>query len=628
MCQGVISQICNAFKSKRKFLKALLLLCLPLLLTSCLEVKHGININKDGSGEARLEVAVQKEWASQLIPKLKSDIPKGWSIVEEKEKEGKHVVIINRKFKKISELNDDEARYSFSSERKGFLKKSYILEVAQLKSSDMPFPYEITIKVPGSIDETDGSKISSGEVKWNLQGLRKGTKLSIKSSAFALPDFASLKESFNKVFNKMFYREAIVFLRDKNIWVMNSDGKNQRQLTKEGVGNWSVSRNGKIVFANPKTSLSRTSDGQETFKIEDLNLYFLDINIGKAEKLTTDNRSRRGVISYDGTKIIYEKADWTDPDYGCCGKGVWLLDLTDKTQKEIIGEIPIPFVIRSRVPWLTGKEWYSDYNFIWSKDGTKIAFTRSYGKEWPYISYLLYLNKPENLIYIGQSLKDFGLGVNVNDINVLTEKILFDTSSPEKDIAEADLYTYDIKTRESFLLQKAASNGKFSPDGRKISFVGPDGLWVRDSDGKNKKRMYKDRPWDLSWSPDSRIIVFSMERLNLETAKVETEILLIDTDSTKTKKLADNAGIPKWTSIPKITFVSHGIAKIIILIVVVLAGVLFLFGMALITRKAVKAVIHKIPKKSVTPRSIFCPQCGKENSPSASFCTNCGQKLR
>jgi hypothetical protein len=158
------------------FLRFVLLIFIAVGLTSCIEVKQGININKDGSGDARLEVAILQMWAPQVVPKLKTDIPKGWNVVEEKEKEGKHVIVFGRKFKDVSELNDSETRYAFSSERKGFLKKSYILEVSQLKSSDMPFPYEVMIEMPGSIDETDGVKVSSSKVKWGLQGFKKRDK--------------------------------------------------------------------------------------------------------------------------------------------------------------------------------------------------------------------------------------------------------------------------------------------------------------------------------------------------------------------------------------------------------------------------------------------------------------------
>jgi hypothetical protein len=192
----------NIHKTFRlKSLVTILIFCLliSLILTSCLEVKQTININKDGSGDVRLEVAVQEEWASVLIPELKSNIlRKGWTLLEEKEKGGRHIVVFGGMFNEIAQLSTDHIRYTFSSEWKGFLKKSYVVEVKQLKSSDMPFPYEITIKMPGSIDETNGIKISSNKAQWYLQGLRRGTKLTIKSSAFALPDFASLKEAFKK----------------------------------------------------------------------------------------------------------------------------------------------------------------------------------------------------------------------------------------------------------------------------------------------------------------------------------------------------------------------------------------------------------------------------------------------
>lgn len=612
MCQGVISQICNAFKSKRKFLKALLLLCLTLSLTSCLEVKQAININKDGSGDARLEVAVQQEWASQLVPKLKGDMPKGWSIVEEKEKEGKHVVIFNRKFKDISELNDNEARYTFSSERKGFLKKSFILEVSQLKSSDMPFPYEVSIKLPGSIDETDGIKISSNEVKWNLQGLRRGTKLSVKSSAFALPDFGSLKEafnslkaSFNKVFDSVFYREAIVFLRDNNLWVMDSDGKNQRQLTKDGVGNWSVSRNGKIAF-------DKFDPFSKDKGLNDLNIYITSAKDNTIKKLTSDGRSRYPKISPSGINVAFQKFKWDGEAFRGTDEGIGIIDLVSEKHENLEGLEPIPNDYKHK---------RMDSNIIWSPDGKHLIFERDFA----------FLGEGD--ITYSVDLKDLRYSqVSYRyrlNLDLYNKKILC------YDLSSSLLSIYDVETKKDYLLTKKLTKlGKFSIDGNKIVFTRQSDehldLWIINTDGKDEKKLTQNLEFsdidDISWSADNRKIIFS--GINIHKYPEKYESLLINSDGSNLKKLADNATSPEWTSIPKITFVSHGIAKIIILIVVVLAGVLFLFGMALITRKAVKAVIHKIPKKSVTPRSIFCPQCGKENSPSASFCTNCGQKLR
>jgi len=107
---------------------------------------------------------------------------------------GKYVITAGRRFKGISELNDDEARYTFSSEKKGFMRRSYALKVKYIKSPEIPFPfpYEISARMPGSIDETNGHKVSSDEAKWNLQGLLKGTELSVKSSGFTIPALAWL----------------------------------------------------------------------------------------------------------------------------------------------------------------------------------------------------------------------------------------------------------------------------------------------------------------------------------------------------------------------------------------------------------------------------------------------------
>ncbi len=169
------------------FNKLLLFFCLTLCLTSCVEVKQNVNIYIDGSGESRLEVVVEKQWSSLIIPKLKHNMPAGWDIVEEKQIAGKDVVVFQKKFKEISELSDDDARYTFTKQKEDFLKKSYSLVIEHLKTVNSPFPYEVTIKMPGDITETNGSKISSTEIRWNLMGFRRGTKLTVKSSAFLIP---------------------------------------------------------------------------------------------------------------------------------------------------------------------------------------------------------------------------------------------------------------------------------------------------------------------------------------------------------------------------------------------------------------------------------------------------------
>jgi len=597
----------------KSVVNGLLILCCVFLLTSCLEVKQQLNIAKDGSGDARLEVAVQEMWASQVIPKVKSDMPKGWNVIEEKVKEGKQVIVFSRKFKEVSELNDDETRYTFASERKGFMKRSYAIEVKQLKSSDMPFPYEVIIKIPGSIEETNGQKISSAEVKWSLQGLRSGTSLTVKSSALAMPGFASLKESFNKTFDSIFYREAIVFLRDDNIWIMDSGGENQKKLTNEKVDSFSVSTNGKILFL-------KKGEGER------LSLYIM---VGKrTERLVAQLKGySTAVISPDGSKAVCSNDE-----------GTYLIDLETKEKKKIpLTALPQNIGEKLRLqrgPRGVDQQWFLDDHFRWSQDGKRLTFYRGWEDKFAPTA-LVMLQEVDTInppIVVGEQLaiKDPWPVIQYSPIGFTDGKLLFKTTR--------NIYSYEIATGNYMLIGDFNKQHfiKISSSGKLIAYEGEGELWVMTADGKGKKRLanYSKEKihhiFNLGWSSDDKKIYFTTSgREHLP------QTWMINSDGSNLNKIADGCAIP-WeqktslassmpTSMPKITFISPSLAKTIILVIMALTGILLLFGMVLITRKAVKAVI---PKGKAARKSIFCTQCGKENSPDASFCTNCGQRLK
>jgi Tol biopolymer transport system component len=662
------------------FLRFISLIFIAAGLTSCIEVelKESLHINKDGSGETRLEILLEKsEIAQGVLTKIKHDIPKGWNIIEEKDKDGKHVLVFGSKFNDISAFNRDKKSqatpniYTFKTDKTGLFKKSYALEVSQTNNSDMPFPYEITIKMPGKIDETNGTKVSSNEVKWNLQGFRKGTKLIVKSSAFTMPDYASLKEAFNKAFNKMFYREAIVFLRDNNLWVMDGDGKNDKQLTKEKVKSFSVSRDGKRIVYEEKG-----------------NCYYLSLSNSKTTKLTDDDNCLSAEVSPDGEKIALVKIDERfsnaeaqelvskgySPEYmkGSPKKtGIYIFDFKTGEQKKVVGELPSNLSPDDVFGAIT--ECWLDSSLYWSPDGNRLHFIRNfmpYEKGGMWDAYIYNLDNG-NLAYIDSY--SGRLGIDILDwhgekiiYNIYTRYIghsyIYDISSKKKSegleefyrysivdyldrygenvlflasdysIPNGILFIYDVKTSKYKILAKDLpydSRGAFSPDGKKIVYGYKGNLWTIDTDGKNKKQfasnLFNNKFLHvLLWNLDGKKMLIDLDD------KEEKSIWHINSDGSNLEKLADNASSPKWTSMPRITFISPNTAKIIILVAISLTGLLLLFGMVLITRKAVKAVVTKIPKSAPVAKTkgIFCTQCGKENSDAASFCTGCGQRLK
>jgi len=166
---------------KKSFVVEIIFIC--FFLISCANIKNKININRNGSGTAKLEITISEILLSldpTIIPNIKNEMTKrGWQVI----KEEKNNIVVEMKFKNISQLNDEYMQWTFFSKKKGFLTRLYFLEIELIESKDLELIlYEIYIKMPGNIDETNGIKISSSEVKWNLTGLSKGAKLFVKSS--------------------------------------------------------------------------------------------------------------------------------------------------------------------------------------------------------------------------------------------------------------------------------------------------------------------------------------------------------------------------------------------------------------------------------------------------------------
>lgn len=129
-------------------------------------------------------------------------------------------------------------------------------------------------------------------------------------------------------------KEGILFQRDGNIWIMDTDGRHQRQLTKHLVGHVSASRDGRVVFDR----------FDPIRRLADRNLYYMAlVRDGAITRLTHDNESITPAISPDGRTVAYQKFQWAGHStWEGSGKGIWMLDLASRRDEALVGVAPIP----------------------------------------------------------------------------------------------------------------------------------------------------------------------------------------------------------------------------------------------------------------------------------------------
>lgn len=133
-------------------------------------------------------------------------------------------------------------------------------------------------------------------------------------------------------------------------------------------------------------------------------------------------------------------------------------------------------------------------------------------------------------------------------------------------------------------LASGSRNPVWSPDGRWISFINPDGLWVTQPDGTGMRRLAavegRFRSHDLSWSPDSSRIAFVTNPPDRGVVAFEdgrTDVFVIGVDGTGLRNLTNTANeseyrpawspdgtrIAIWAANPGIVDVETGVRSVI-----------------------------------------------------------------
>jgi Tol biopolymer transport system component len=500
----------------------------------------------------------------------------------------KERIDINSQIRKLTKEIDKE----ISKEKDEFTKESLKAIKKFIKKPD-----EITISISPQKPVPLGRLQRLDDTKEIIKLLNAKVNISAFADFVYLPDFASLNKFLSKSVDSVFYKESIVFFRDGNLWVMDSDGKNQRQLTKEGVGEWSVSRNGKIVF--DRFDLYRHY-GED---IKDLNIYYIDsVKDGEIKRLTRDNKSRTPLISPDGKKVVFQKFIWGGETYRGSGEGIWIMDLESGKQKELVGVVQIPDEIRkerNKFALVKGemdeKRWHVD-KFIWSPDSKTIVFARDY-------------EPGGNVSYITE--------IDERQVSALPKKIIRILDLHGNKLLNGDccinynltLYDIDLNTTNVLVRNALIETAKFSPDGKYITYYTPpdstglEGLWFMESDGKERRKIIDtfNASYGVSFSNDAQKILFTKYNSNITRYNPklgenigQDEIWIFNIDGSILKKFVDNALSPKWTTVARITFISPVMTKTIILITTSVVGILLLLSIVLVAKKAIKAVITGI----------------------------------
>jgi TolB protein len=235
-------------------------------------------------------------------------------------------------------------------------------------------------------------------------------------------------------------------LREKDIYVMNSDGGGLMRLTNDSIPDsspaWSPDGR-QIAFARTPGLGNPDADGVIVLMNAD----------GSGRRRLTRHRSASGVFfdaapawSPDGTRIAFTRAHY--PEHGRPEAGSYVIDANGEGEQLLVDE---------------------GYGIAWSPDGRRIAFTSVHDR---FGETCFHECSPSGEIYIA--------GAGGDDLRRLTRTEADDTSPT------------------------------WSPDGTQIMFVSDrsdrrghaNEIYVMDSDGNGVRRLTRNRVWDLE--PDWR----------------------------------------------------------------------------------------------------------------------------
>ena len=288
---------------------------------------------------------------------------------------------------------------------------------------------------------------------------------------------------------------AFVSDRDRNdeIYVMDDDGKNQRNLTNhpsdDYAPSWSPDGT-RIVFMSDRDGHVPKGDVLPTFEI-----YVMDADGGNQQNLTNDpSHDMYPAWSPDGKRIAFTsyRDGHVHAIHGRPTAEIYVMDADGGNPQHLTNDLN-----DDRYP-------------SWSPDGKRIVFSSERDGH-----------------FIGE----------------------FEITSSEIYLMDADGGNQQKLTEN----RKNDFSPSWSPDGKRIAFSSDrkgdfvnSEIYVMDADGGNQQKLTENRDWDYapSWSPDGKRIAFSSDGDNKQA-----DIYVMDADGGNPQNLTNhlrNDVSPAW----------------------------------------------------------------------------------
>ncbi len=282
--------------------------------------------------------------------------------------------------------------------------------------------------------------------------------------------------------------KKIAFILDDAIWVMDSDGGNRKQLGGNRL-------RGGVSWSPDGEKMAFVSGDQINYYI-----WVMDSDGSNQKKLTKGGRPS---WSPDGKKIAFVSAE-------VFRSNIWVMDSDGSNKRRLTA---------------TGTYKYAN-NPSWSPDGRKIAFTQG--------DSVRVMNSDGS----GKKILTEGAGSYWSPDG---EKIAFvskDADSPTYNICVVDSDGSNLK--QLTMSQTNDGSPSWSPNGQKIAFTSREAgtglvggirdIWVMGSDGSNKIQLTTSQTNDksISWSPDGQRIIFTSEPCSPALRGAEVDIMFFD----------------------------------------------------------------------------------------------------